>query len=153
NSFYYACRRIYYFSVVSARGSGAAASSIKLPLRESPKTRLPRALGASAERPTGAPDVVAYRLTAFPRCRKCQERLGTRMIARFLKFLAAAVTACGLSFSGAVAQENGVLPQEGRIAGVVVGDSGPEAGVWVIAETNDLPTKYAKIAVTDDEGR
>jgi hypothetical protein len=29
----------------------------------------------------------------------------------------------------------------------------PEAGVWVIAETNDLPTKYAKIVVTDDRGR
>ena len=30
---------------------------------------------------------------------------------------------------------------------------GPEAGVWVIAETTDLPTKYAKIVVTDDQGR
>ena len=26
----------------------------------------------------------------------------------------------------------------------------PEAGVWVIAETTDLPTKFAKIVVTDD---
>jgi hypothetical protein len=39
------------------------------------------------------------------------------------------------------------------IAGTVTGASGPEAGVWVIAETNDLPTKYAKIVVTDDQGR
>lgn len=39
------------------------------------------------------------------------------------------------------------------IAGVVTGATGPEAGVWVIAETSDLPTKYAKIVVTDDEGR
>jgi hypothetical protein len=31
--------------------------------------------------------------------------------------------------------------------------SGPEAGVWVIAETTDLPTKLAKIVVTDDQGR
>ena len=31
--------------------------------------------------------------------------------------------------------------------------SGPEAGVWVIAETTDLPTKFAKIVVTDDQGR
>ena len=30
---------------------------------------------------------------------------------------------------------------------------GPEAGVWVIAETTDLPTKFAKIVVTDDRGR
>jgi hypothetical protein len=39
------------------------------------------------------------------------------------------------------------------IGGVVTGASGPEAGVWVIAETNDLPTRYAKIVVTDDQGR
>lgn len=39
------------------------------------------------------------------------------------------------------------------IAGVVAGAHGPEAGVWVIAETTDLPTKYVKIVVTDDEGR
>ena len=39
------------------------------------------------------------------------------------------------------------------IGGVVRGPSGPEAGVWVIAETTDLPTKFAKIVVTDDQGR
>ena len=39
------------------------------------------------------------------------------------------------------------------IAGVVRGAKGPEAGVWVIAETKDLPTPYAKIVVTDDQGR
>ncbi len=39
------------------------------------------------------------------------------------------------------------------IGGVVTGASGPEAGVWVIAETTDLPTKYAKMVVTDDQGR
>ena len=39
------------------------------------------------------------------------------------------------------------------IGGQVAGDKGPEAGVWVIAETKDLPTKYAKVVVTDDQGR
>ena len=39
------------------------------------------------------------------------------------------------------------------IGGVVTGGNGPEAGVWVIAETTDLPTKFAKIVVTDDQGR
>ena len=39
------------------------------------------------------------------------------------------------------------------IGGVVTGPSGPEAGVWVIAETTELPTKFAKIVVTDDQGR
>src|SRR6478609_11887507 len=39
------------------------------------------------------------------------------------------------------------------IGGVVTGPNGPEAGVWVIAETNDLGTKFAKIVATDDQGR
>src|SRR5437868_3542375 len=39
------------------------------------------------------------------------------------------------------------------IGGVVTSAQGPEGGVWVIAETRDLPTKYVKIAVTDDSGR
>ncbi len=39
------------------------------------------------------------------------------------------------------------------IGGAVSGPKGPEAGVWVIAETTDLPTKYAKMVVTDDSGR
>ncbi|HEY7337149.1 MAG TPA: carboxypeptidase-like regulatory domain-containing protein [Bryobacteraceae bacterium] len=39
------------------------------------------------------------------------------------------------------------------IGGVVTGASGPEAGVWVIAETEDLPTKFAKMVVTDSQGR
>ncbi len=39
------------------------------------------------------------------------------------------------------------------IGGVVTSANGPEAGAWVIAETNDLATKYAKIVVTDDQGR
>jgi len=39
------------------------------------------------------------------------------------------------------------------IGGVVTSAKGPEAGVWVIAETTDLPTKFAKIVVTDDYGR
>src|SRR5713226_6225663 len=39
------------------------------------------------------------------------------------------------------------------IGGVVRSSKGPEAGVWVVAETKDLPTKFAKIVVTDDQGR
>jgi hypothetical protein len=39
------------------------------------------------------------------------------------------------------------------LGGVVTSPKGPEAGVWVIAETTDLPTKYVKIVVTDDQGR
>src|SRR5579872_4574641 len=39
------------------------------------------------------------------------------------------------------------------IGGVVTSSKGPEAGVWVIAETTDLGTKYSKTVVTDDRGR
>ena len=39
------------------------------------------------------------------------------------------------------------------LGGVVTSAKGPEAGVWVIAETTDLPTKFVKIVVTDDRGR
>src|SRR4051794_36487334 len=39
------------------------------------------------------------------------------------------------------------------IGGVVTSTKGPEAGVWVIAETRELPTRFAKIVVTDDRGR
>src|SRR3989440_2477838 len=42
---------------------------------------------------------------------------------------------------------------EGDLAGVVTSAGGPEGGVWVIAETDDLPTKFAKIVVTDHRGR
>src|SRR5438552_2627105 len=48
----------------------------------------------------------------------------------------------------------GAVPIDGDdIGGVVTGVNGPEAGVWVIAETMDLPTKFARIVVTDDQGR
>jgi hypothetical protein len=39
------------------------------------------------------------------------------------------------------------------IGGVVRGPNGPEAGVWVIAETRDLAVRYIKSVVTDDQGR
>src|SRR4051812_30121258 len=39
------------------------------------------------------------------------------------------------------------------IRGTVSSSKGPEAGVWVIAETTDLPTRYIKEVVTDDQGR
>tara|TARA_B100001123_G_scaffold127735_3_gene148566 strand:- start:14587 stop:16746 length:2160 start_codon:yes stop_codon:yes gene_type:complete len=39
------------------------------------------------------------------------------------------------------------------IAGIVTREGEPEAGVWVIAETAELSTRFAKIVVTDDRGR
>ena len=51
------------------------------------------------------------------------------------------------------AQSGAVAIDEDDIGGVVTSAAGPEAGVWVIAETNDLPTKFRRIVVTDDRGR
>ena len=39
------------------------------------------------------------------------------------------------------------------IGGVVTSENGPEAGVWVIAETADLGTRFSRIVVTDEQGR
>src|SRR3989441_8276986 len=39
------------------------------------------------------------------------------------------------------------------IGGVVTSKHGPEAGVWVIAETTELGTRFARMVVTDDQGR
>ena len=40
-----------------------------------------------------------------------------------------------------------------EITGVVSGPRGRESGVWVIAETSELPTTFRKIVVTDERGR
>jgi hypothetical protein len=53
----------------------------------------------------------------------------------------------------AEAQAKGVSVNADDIGGVVTSPKGPEAGVWVIAETTGLPTKFRKIVVTDDAGR
>src|SRR3989449_1400452 len=55
---------------------------------------------------------------------------------------------------GAQQPGGGAVPIDGDdIGGVITGPSGPEAGVWVIAETTELPTRFARIVVTDDQGR
>ena len=49
--------------------------------------------------------------------------------------------------------DTGVRIGDADIGGVVTSAKGPEAGVWVIAETTDLPTKFVRIVVTDERGR
>jgi len=69
----------------------------------------------------------------------------------------AAIAVAILSISAAdrvsAQQRDAVRIGDTDLGGVVTGDHGPEAGVWVIAETTDLPTRFAKIVVTDDQGR
>ena len=61
----------------------------------------------------------------------------------FAALLAAALPAKRARFKPARATSAASSPDRG----------GPEAGVWVIAETNELPTKFVRIVVTDDQGR
>src|SRR5436190_16810791 len=61
--------------------------------------------------------------------------------------------ALGVSFASISARQQRPDFDEDDISGIVRSSKGPEAGVWVIAETKDLPTPYAKIVVTDDQGR
>jgi hypothetical protein len=65
----------------------------------------------------------------------------------------ALVAAASLSSFADRRSAEGHRAAENDISGVVTGPTGPEAGVWVIAETRQLPTRYAKIVVTDDRGR
>jgi hypothetical protein len=58
-----------------------------------------------------------------------------------------------LALASCSVAEASVRLDENDIAGTVMGPSGPEAGVWVIAETTELPTRFARIVVTDDQGR
>jgi len=62
---------------------------------------------------------------------------------------------CPLAMVAASAASPGAAPEIGEkdIGGVVTGPNGGEAGVWVIAETTELPTRFARIVVTDDQGR
>jgi len=74
------------------------------------------------------------------------------------QMIRAVVVAALCAFAaGATSTQQGspaAVPIDGDdIAGVVTGEKGPEAGVWVIAETVDLPTRFVRIVVTDDRGR
>ncbi len=58
-----------------------------------------------------------------------------------------------LAAGAGVATAQTVAVDNDDIGGTVNGPAGPEAGVWVIAETDAFETRYAKIVVTDDRGR
>jgi hypothetical protein len=72
---------------------------------------------------------------------------GILAISAVIVFALRASTVAGQAGGGQVA----IDPDD--IGGVVTSATGPEAGVWVLAETSDLPTKFVKIVVTDDRGR
>src|SRR5688572_25216294 len=77
-----------------------------------------------------------------------------RLVPVVLGVLGLAVAATMLTgVSARQANSDAVAIDGDDIGGVVTGPRGPEAGVWVIAETTDLPTKFVRIVVTDDRGR
>ena len=74
-------------------------------------------------------------------------------IARAWYLGAAVFGVAGVLAAGPLTAQVTVTIDADDIGGVVTGPNGPEAGVWVIAETTDLGTKMAKMVVTDDQGR
>ncbi|MGB8605440.1 carboxypeptidase-like regulatory domain-containing protein, partial [Bradyrhizobium sp.] len=75
----------------------------------------------------------------------------TNALARLM--MCAGLMALPNAISTAVYAQQAVTVGVADIGDTVVGAAGPEAGVWVIAETTELPTKFARIVVTDDQGR
>jgi hypothetical protein len=63
------------------------------------------------------------------------------------------VSSLAIAISGQGGGKPAVAVDGDDIGGVVAGTRGPEAGVWVIAETRTLPTRFVRSVVTDDQGR
>src|SRR5262245_4272291 len=72
---------------------------------------------------------------------------------RIAAVVAAILLAAVFGSLGAAQAPRPVTIDGDDIGGVVTGAKGPEAGVWVVAETRDLPTRLIKSVVTDDQGR
>jgi hypothetical protein len=68
--------------------------------------------------------------------------------------VSAVLLAATLAVIGAAQSNSGaVRVGSADVGGIVTSSKGPEAGVWVIAETSELPTKFVRIVVTDEQGR
>ena len=76
----------------------------------------------------------------------------TKQFRGWFLFTPAVALAVGLVFASGAVNRSAVAAGD-DITGVVTGPSGPESGVWVIAETTDFDTSFRKIVVTDDDGR
>ncbi len=72
-------------------------------------------------------------------------------LSRSIRTLLMAAAIAGIA---ACSKEAPTIPIDADdIAGVVTSANGPEAGVWVIAETSDFPTTFMRSVVTDDAGQ
>src|SRR3989442_2419387 len=83
-------------------------------------------------------------------------RMGRNQLRRLIVATGCLIIVLTLMFAGSHAQQRAdqsVAIDNDDIGGVVTSSNGPEAGVWVIAETRELPVRYIKTVVTDDRGR
>src|SRR4051794_4881963 len=81
-------------------------------------------------------------------------RMNSIKFSLFASVALAAVTALAIAPAGAQqTAAQAVQIDNDDLGGVVTGPNGPEAGVWVIATTTDLPTPFTRLVVTDDRGR
>ena len=90
-----------------------------------------------------------------PRLPRTPKRAARRRLTPVMGLTASIALCSFLLFTPSSAQQpaSDVAIDNDDIGGVVTGPKGPEAGVWVIAETRDLPVRYIKSVVTDDRGR
>src|SRR6267378_8500791 len=96
--------------------------------------------------------------TMFPPIPPTDSRGSTNMTTGALRRRIAAagiavLLAAGAAGTGLCDDSTKIRIGDNDLGGVVKSANGSEAGVWVIAETTDLPTKFAKIVVTDGQGR
>src|SRR5262249_55659001 len=80
--------------------------------------------------------------TKTTRTRSASMRLKARL---YLTVAAIGLASLLAAAPARLSAQTAVAIDNDDIGGVVTGASGPEAGVWVIAETTDLPTRYAKM--------
>ena len=76
-----------------------------------------------------------------------------RHLKRSTALVLISLSLAGLPDRASARQPSPVSIGKTDIGGIVTGPRGAEAGVWVIAETTELPTKFARTVVTDDQGR
>src|SRR5262249_45214551 len=102
----------------------------------------------ASPRPRAEPRIAASAM------QKMHEERSMKIKARLYLTVAAIGVAALLAAAPAqLGAQTAVAIDNDDIGGVVTGAKGHEAGVWVIAETTDLPTRYIKSVVTDDQGR
>src|SRR5262245_21798103 len=86
-------------------------------------------------------------------CMKTSTRSGIRTALLCMVLIALFAGLGAYPTSALLQSQRNVAAPNGYIQGVVQSEKGPEAGVWVIAETKDTLTNFIKIVVTDDAGK